>query len=106
SPSCCGTSSTEDCSGCCTTRSLLTRTAKGPDPIPLGSSRRVCPRRPGPNRVRTGCASHDVNVIDHYRTARKELDNGPFATTEITVRGVQMRVFVAAPPNLRMLWQL
>jgi acyl-CoA synthetase (AMP-forming)/AMP-acid ligase II len=50
--------------------------------------------------------SHDVNVIDHYRTARKELDSGPFATTEITVRGVPMRVFVAAPPNLRMLWQL
>jgi acyl-CoA synthetase (AMP-forming)/AMP-acid ligase II len=45
-------------------------------------------------------------VIDHYRTARKELDNGPFATTDITVRGVPMRVFVAAPPNLRMLWQL
>jgi acyl-CoA synthetase (AMP-forming)/AMP-acid ligase II len=45
-------------------------------------------------------------VIDHYRTARKELDSGPFATTEIVVRGVPMRVFLAAPPNLRMLWQL
>ncbi|HEY4610987.1 MAG TPA: class I adenylate-forming enzyme family protein, partial [Ilumatobacteraceae bacterium] len=45
-------------------------------------------------------------MIDHYRTARKELDSGPFATTEISVRGVPMRVFVAAPPNLAMLWQL
>jgi long-chain acyl-CoA synthetase len=45
-------------------------------------------------------------VIDHYRQARTELDNGPFATTEIVVRGVPMRVFVAAPPTLRMLWQL
>ena len=45
-------------------------------------------------------------VIDHYRAARTELDNGPFAATEIVVRGVPMRVFVAAPPTLRMLWQL
>jgi len=45
-------------------------------------------------------------VIDHYRTARSELDNGLFATTEIVVRGTPMRVFVAAPPTLRALWQL
>jgi long-chain acyl-CoA synthetase len=45
-------------------------------------------------------------VIDHYRAARSELDNGPFATTEIVVRGTPMRVFVAAPPTLRVLWQL
>ena len=50
--------------------------------------------------------SNDVPVIDHYRAARSELDNGPFATTEIVVRGTPMRVFVAAPPTLRMLWQL
>ncbi len=45
-------------------------------------------------------------MIDHYRAARNELDNGPFATTEIVVRGVPMRVFAAAPPTLRSLWQL
>jgi long-chain acyl-CoA synthetase len=45
-------------------------------------------------------------VIDHFNATRKELDNGPFATTEIVVRDVPMRVFVAAPPTLRMLWQL
>ena len=45
-------------------------------------------------------------MIDHYRAACRELDNGPFATNEIVVRGVPMRVFVAAPPTLRMLWQL
>ncbi len=45
-------------------------------------------------------------MIDHYRAARHDLDNGPFATTEIVVRGVPMRVFAAAPPTLRSLWQL
>ena len=45
-------------------------------------------------------------MIDHYRAARSDLDNGPFATTEIVVRGVPMRVFNAAPPTLRSLWQL
>jgi long-chain acyl-CoA synthetase len=45
-------------------------------------------------------------VIDHYRAACHDLDNGPFATTEIVVRGIPMRVFVAAPPTLRSLWQL
>jgi long-chain acyl-CoA synthetase len=45
-------------------------------------------------------------VINHYRAARADLDAGPFATTEIVVRGVTMRVFAAAPPTLRMLWQL
>ncbi len=45
-------------------------------------------------------------MIDHYRQARHDLDNGAFATTEIVVRGVPTRVFVAAPPTLRTLWQL
>jgi long-chain acyl-CoA synthetase len=45
-------------------------------------------------------------VIDHYRAARAELDAGPFATTDVVVRDVTMRVFTAAPPNLRFLWQL
>ncbi len=45
-------------------------------------------------------------MIDHYRQACDDLDNGPFATTEIVVRGVPMRVFAAAPPTLRVLWQL
>jgi long-chain acyl-CoA synthetase len=60
---------------------------------------------PGGSRPGIG-RSHDVNVIDHYRAARDELDNGPFATTEIVVRGTPMRVFAAAPPTLRMLWEL
>ncbi len=45
-------------------------------------------------------------MIDHYRAARAELDAGPFATTDVVVRDVSVRVFTAAPPNLRMLWQL
>ena len=45
-------------------------------------------------------------MIDHYRQACNDLDNGPFATNEIVVRGVPMRVFAAAPPTLRVLWQL
>jgi long-chain acyl-CoA synthetase len=45
-------------------------------------------------------------VIDHYRAARQELDSGPFATTEIVVRGVPIRVFNSAPPTLRSLWEL
>ncbi|HEY0517948.1 MAG TPA: class I adenylate-forming enzyme family protein [Ilumatobacteraceae bacterium] len=45
-------------------------------------------------------------MIDLYRATRNELDNGAFATTEITVRGAPMRVFAAAPPTLRMLWEL
>jgi acyl-CoA synthetase (AMP-forming)/AMP-acid ligase II len=45
-------------------------------------------------------------VIDFYRAACNDLDNGPFATTEIVVRGVPMRVFAAAPPTLRALWQM
>ena len=45
-------------------------------------------------------------MIDFYRAARSELDSGPFATTEIVVRGTPMRVFTAAPPTLRVLWQL
>ena len=45
-------------------------------------------------------------MIDFYRAARNDLDNGPFATTEIVVRGVPMKVFVAAPPTLRELWQM
>jgi acyl-CoA synthetase (AMP-forming)/AMP-acid ligase II len=48
----------------------------------------------------------DAAVIDHYRAARAELDAGPFATIEIVVRGLPMRVFAAAPPTLRTLWQL
>ncbi|MEO7371216.1 MAG: class I adenylate-forming enzyme family protein [Ilumatobacteraceae bacterium] len=45
-------------------------------------------------------------MIDHYRAARHDLDNGPFATNEIIVRGTPMRVFGAAPPTLRALWEL
>ena len=45
-------------------------------------------------------------MIDYYRQACNDLDNGAFATTTIVVRDVPMRVFVAAPATLRVLWQL
>lgn len=40
--------------------------------------------------------------------AREELDapGSMFATTTAEVRGVQMKVFAAAPPSMRMLWEL
>ena len=62
--------------------------------------------RTRPVRVRASIDAMMSRVIDHYRAARNDLDNGPFATTEIVVRGVPMRVFAAAPPTLRSLWQL
>ncbi len=47
-------------------------------------------------------------VIDHYHEARQELTGpgGPFAVSEIEVRGVPIKVFTAAPPTMRVLWEM
>jgi long-chain acyl-CoA synthetase len=49
----------------------------------------------------------DVNMINHYRAARAELDapGSPFATTMTEVRGVTMKTFVSAPPTMRVIWE-
>jgi len=46
-------------------------------------------------------------VIHHYRQARAELEaeGMPFHMSTIEVRGVPVRVFDSAPPNLRLLWE-
>ena len=46
-------------------------------------------------------------VIDHYRTVCAELSGpgGPFATTDILVRGIPTRVMNAAPPHMRSVWE-
>ena len=46
-------------------------------------------------------------VIDHLRAAWDELTapGAFFAMSEIEVRGIPMRVFDAAPPNMRVLWE-
>ena len=48
-----------------------------------------------------------TGVIHHYLAARAELDapGSPFATTTIDVRGVQVKAFAAAPPNMRAIWE-
>lgn len=47
-------------------------------------------------------------VIKHYLAARTELDapGSPFATTVADVRGVSTKVFAAAPPHMRAMWEL
>jgi long-chain acyl-CoA synthetase len=46
-------------------------------------------------------------VINHYRAARAELEaeGMPFHMSTIEVRGVPVRVFDSAPPNMKLLWQ-
>src|SRR5687768_4774442 len=46
-------------------------------------------------------------MIEHLKAAWSELTapGMPFAMTEAEVLGHQMRVFTAAPPDLRVLWQ-
>ena len=46
-------------------------------------------------------------VIDHNRAARAELTapGAPFAIEEIVVRGVRIKTFAAAPPDLRTIWE-
>ena len=47
-------------------------------------------------------------MIEHYRAVWQEMigPGGPFAMTEIEVRGVPVRVFDSAPPTMRTLWEL
>jgi long-chain acyl-CoA synthetase len=47
-------------------------------------------------------------VIEHYRAVWQETiaAGGPFAMTEIEVRGIPMRVFGSAPPTMRSVWEL
>ncbi len=47
-------------------------------------------------------------VIDHLRAAWDEMTapGAPFAMTETTVRGIPMRVFASALPDLRAMWEL
>ena len=47
-------------------------------------------------------------MISHYHVARAELTapGAPFAVTEIVVRDVPIKVFAAAPPNMRVLWEM
>ncbi len=46
-------------------------------------------------------------VIHHYLAARAELEGpgSPFATTTIEVRGVKLKAFASAPPNMRAIWE-
>ncbi len=47
-------------------------------------------------------------VMHHYLTARQELTapGSPFAISEIVVRDVPIKVFAAAPPNMRSVWEM
>jgi len=47
-------------------------------------------------------------MIHHYLAARAELDapGSPFATQVSEVRGVNIKTFAAAPPTMRMMWEL
>lgn len=47
-------------------------------------------------------------MINHYIAARQELEapGSPFAVTTIEVRGQQVKTFAAAPPNMRVLWEM
>ena len=47
-------------------------------------------------------------MIEEYTEAWNELigPGGPFAMSEIEVRGVPMRVFDSAPPSMRFVWEL
>jgi len=50
----------------------------------------------------------DRGVIQHYLQARSELDapGSPFATSVIDIHGVPTKVFTAAPPHMRSIWEL
>ncbi len=49
----------------------------------------------------------NVAVITHLKDAWTDLtaDGAPFAMSEVTVRGVTIREFRAAPPNMRAVWE-
>jgi long-chain acyl-CoA synthetase len=50
----------------------------------------------------------DDKTTNHYQIARDELTapGAPFAITEITLRGVPIKSFAAAPPTLRAFWEM
>jgi long-chain acyl-CoA synthetase len=55
------------------------------------------------------CSRDIIGVVtDHYQQAWDELTGpgGPFETTTIEVRGVPIKVFTAAPTDMRVLWEL
>ncbi len=47
-------------------------------------------------------------MIEHYRAAREELTRpgGQFALTRTNVRGVDILTYAAAPPHMRVFWEL
>ncbi len=47
-------------------------------------------------------------MIKHYIAARQEIEGpgSPFAVTTIEVRGQQLKTFAAAPPNMRVVWEM
>lgn len=47
-------------------------------------------------------------VMHHYLNTRQELtaEGSPFAVSEIVVRDVPIKVFTAAPPTMRALWEI
>ncbi|CAN5584061.1 class I adenylate-forming enzyme family protein [soil metagenome] len=47
-------------------------------------------------------------MIDHLRDSWDELtaDGGAFSTSDIEVRGIPMRVFESAPPDMRSIWEM
>ncbi len=47
-------------------------------------------------------------MLNHYLAARAELEapGSPFAVTTEVVRGAPMKVFAAAPPHMRVLWEM
>ncbi|MFM7871896.1 MAG: AMP-dependent synthetase, partial [Actinomycetota bacterium] len=47
-------------------------------------------------------------MINHYIAARQELEGpgSPFAVTTVEVRGQQLKAFAAAPPNMRVVWEM
>jgi long-chain acyl-CoA synthetase len=67
----------------------------------------------GPGHVLWRCLAsgrgfgYNVGVIDQLHASWADLikDGAPFAMTTIEVRGVKVRTFDAAPPNVRVLWE-
>ncbi len=47
-------------------------------------------------------------MIDHLQSTWAELTapGAPFALTETTIRGVPVKVFASAPPNMRVVWEM
>ena len=70
---------------------------------PAGPLRCTCPSS------HTGwICTTNFGVIDHLKAVWSELTSpgAPFAMTDITVGGISMKGFVAAPPNMRSVWEI